>query len=230
MIHAFGNPDPPVSRLVEALGRRGHALERSSTPRPTGQATLLLGPGLDLDPMAAGVLLGAWRTTPGARVLVLSLLGAHRDSRVARLRALWEIEERARGSGMPSLVLRLGPMVGPRSPLWLRLRARPRLGRREHARLNPVIEDDAVETIDRALRGDARWEGWYEVAGEDVWTLGELVELASARGERLPARAGAWEPPLDEMGEHRLAETSAWRNHFRLTPVSVRSGAAAWPL
>lgn len=228
MIHAFGEPDPPVPRLMAALAARGHEIHPARIDRPAGRATLVLGPGASLDPMALGVLLGAWRTAPGARVLVLSLVGAHRDARARRLRDLWDLEERARGSGMPVLTLRLAPLLGPESPLWQRLRSRPRLPRGANRPLNPVGEDDAVETLDRALRGQAAWEGWYEVAGEEALTLEELASLAAGTGPPLPRGAGAWEPPLEEMAEHRLCEAAPWRAHFGIEPARVSERAGAW--
>ena len=79
MIHVFGAPDGAVTRLMQQLATRGHDVHTGSPPGKQDGVTLVLGPGLDLDPMALGVLLGAWRSAPGARVLVLSLLGAHPD-------------------------------------------------------------------------------------------------------------------------------------------------------
>jgi uncharacterized protein YbjT (DUF2867 family) len=178
--------------------------------------------------MALGVLLGAWRTTPGARVLTLSLVGAHRDARARRLRRLWDLEERARGSGMPALTLRLAPLVGPQTPLWQRLRTQPRLPRDGCQPLNPVCEEDAIETIDRALRDRVPWDGWYEVAGEEAITLAELAALAAAAGPPLPRGAGEWEPPLAEMAEHRLCEAGPWRERFGIVPGRVSERAGAW--
>jgi hypothetical protein len=228
VIHAFGAPEMPVPRLLAAMLERGHAIQSAATGRPGEKATLLLGPGIALDGMALGVLLGAWRTAPGARVLVMSLLGAHPDARERRLKGLWQIEELARGSGMPVLTLRLAPIVGPNSPLWLHLRSRPRLPRGGRQVIQPVFEGDVVETMDRALRGDAPWEGWYEVAGEAAMSLAELAELASAAGPPMPRGAGEWEPPLDEMKEHRLSEPVQWREHFRMTPTAIQDLAGSW--
>src|SRR5439155_545487 len=78
----------------------------------------------------------------GARVLVLGRLGAHPDARAAALRQLWEIEELARRSGAPALALRVGPVLGPWSPLWRLLAGRPRLPRRGAKLVNPVAEED----------------------------------------------------------------------------------------
>ena len=228
MIHAFGDPDPPVPRLMAALVARGHEIRAAQASRPEGRTTLVLGPGVSLDSMALGVLLGAWRTAPGARVLVLSLVGAHRDARARRLRDLWDLEERARGSGMPVLTLRFAPLLGRECPLWLRLRSRPRLPHDGRQILHPVCEDDAVETLDRALRDRAPWEGWYEVAGEEALTLAEIAALAAAAGPPLARGAGEWEPPLEEMAEHRLCEAGPWRDHFGIVPARVSERARAW--
>jgi uncharacterized protein YbjT (DUF2867 family) len=213
---------------LSALAKRGHEIRAAESGRPAERATLVLGPGLLVDPMALGVLLGAWRTAPGARVLTLSLIGAHPDARTRRLKQMWEIEERARGCGMPALTLRLAPMVGPESPFWLRLRSSPRLPRAGRQQLNPVCEEDVIETIDRALHGRAVWDGWYELAGEEVLTLVELGTLAAAAGPPLPRGSGDWEPPLEEIAEHRLSEADAWQSHFDLVPGRVRERAKAW--
>lgn len=228
MIHAFGTPDPPVPRLMAALAARGHEIHHARAGRPAGRATLVLGPGVALDSMALGVLLGAWRTAPGARVLALSLVGAHRDAKAKRLRELWDLEERARGSGMPVLTLRLAPLLGPESPLWLRLRTAPKLPREGRQLLNPACEADAVETLDRALRDRASWDGWYEVAGEEALTLAELAALAASAGPALQRGSGDWEPPLEEMAEHRLCEAGPWREHFGIEPGRVSERARVW--
>jgi len=228
MIHAFGTPDAPVPRLMTALAARGHEVSAARPGRPEGRATLVLGPGVGLDPMALGVLLGAWRTAPGARVLTLSLVGAHPDAKARRLRELWEIEERARGSGMPVLTLRLAPLLGPDTPLWQRLRTAPKLPRGGRQLRSPVCEQDAIESIHRALEDRADWDGWYEVAGEEALTLAELASLAAAAGPALPRNTGAWEPPLEEMAEHRLCEAGPWKRHFGIEPARVRERAASW--
>ena len=138
MIHAYGRPDPPVPRLLEALAARGHAVKPDAAGRPNGPATLVLAAGAELDEMAFGVLLGAWRTAPGARVLVLSAIGAHPDAKEKRLRRLWRIEESARASGVPALTLRLAlgfflwDFIGSAlrlPPEWLDLTLTRHLGR-----------------------------------------------------------------------------------------------------
>jgi uncharacterized protein YbjT (DUF2867 family) len=177
---------------------------------------------------ALGVLLGAWRAAPGARVLVLSSLGAHPDARAARLRWLWMLEEHARASGLPVLTLRLGPLIGPRSPLWLRLRRQPRLPRGGEKLLNPVAESDVVETLARALEGRAKWEGWFELAGPDAMSLAEMATLAREAGPPPRGENGAWEPPLRELSEHRLAEADGWLEHFAMRVRPVGEQALEW--
>jgi uncharacterized protein YbjT (DUF2867 family) len=225
VIHVFGRTLPPVPRLIEALASRGHRV--SGGPPTAGEsATLVLGPGPEIDVAALEILIGAWRRAPGARVLVLSQVGAHPDAHATRLRRLWEIEERARGFELPTLTLRLAPLIGPSSPLWLRLRSRPRLPRGGRQLLNPVLETDVIETLERALDGRARWTGWYEVAGEQTLSLAELVDLAAASGPG-PSR-GAWEPSLEEMAEQRLSESGPWSEHFGFRPHPVADEVRQW--
>jgi uncharacterized protein YbjT (DUF2867 family) len=229
MIHVFGAVDPPVPRLIAQLAARGHRVgagARGESEPADRDSTLVLGPGPELDDLALGVLLGAWRKAPGARLLVVSLIGAHPDARAARLKRLWELEERARGFALPVLTLRLAPIVGPASPLWLKLGSRPRLPRGGRDVVQPVFESDVIETLERALDGRAKWNGWYEVAGPEPLTLAELAALASARAA--PHGRGEWEPPLDEMMEQRLCEPEPWLRHFALTPHSITEQAAAW--
>ena len=231
MIHAFGTPDPPVPRLLRALAARWHAIGGAPGSAAESAATLVLGPGVPLDELALGVLLGAWRRAQQARVLVLSLVGAHPDARADRLRQLWKIEEWARSTALPVLTLRLAPLVGAQSPLWLRLRSRPRLPRAGRRPLNPVDEADVIETLARALEGRARWEGWYEVAGPEPLSLEDLAVLAREAGPLSgPASGrGDWEPPLAELEEHRLSECEPWARHFQLSPGVITTRARQWP-
>jgi hypothetical protein len=228
VIHAFGRPDPPLPRLLQALEARGHALGRADAAGPRADSTLVLGAGVELDPLAFGVLLGAWARAAGSRVLVVSALGVHPDARAARLQRLWALEEQVRAIGLPSLTLRLAPIVGGASPLWRKLRSRPALPRGGRGLVQPVVEDDVVETLDRALAGRAAWSGWYEVAGPEVLSLAELAALAAGAGPRLAPEAGAWEPPLEEFAEHRLAESAPWSGHFGLTPRAIAQAAVEW--
>ena len=212
MIRAPGSPDPPVRRLLSRLG-----------PEVTeGADTLVIAAGT-----AEGQALDALLEEDDCRILVLSALGVHPDARAARLRKLWSLEEQVRRSSRAALTLRLAPVVGADCPLWLRLRTRPRLGRDGEMVFSPVHEGDVVETLKRALDGRARWEGWYGVAGPEVMTLAEASALA-ARGERLAPGAGAWEPPLDEIREHRIPELEPWMEHFDLVPSRVTDQAERW--
>lgn len=212
MILAVTSLDPPVPRLLATVAGR------SFDDRPPH--TLVLGAGTES-------VEASLAKAPGARLLVMSTLGVHPDARAPRLRALWDLEEQARASGRPVLTLRLAPLVGASSPLWLKLRSRPNLPEAGHTLLNPVTEDDVVETLARALDGRAAWEGWYEVAGPEVLALEELAALA-ARTPRVPPDAGQWEPPPAELREHRLAESAPWLEHFSLTPSEVSSRATGW--
>jgi len=213
VIHASASLDAPVPRLLAALG----------TPKGRdGPDTVVIGPAGTTDVLAEGL-----DRCPQARLLVMSVLGTHPDARAARLRSLWTLEERARASGRPVLTLRLAPIVGPKSPLWLRLRSRPTLPGRGRPILNPVGEEEVVETLVRAFDGRATWEGWYEVAGPEALTLEELAALA-ARLPRLPHGAGNWEPPIAEFRDQGLAEPRPWSEHFGVTPRDVSSRAASW--
>jgi uncharacterized protein YbjT (DUF2867 family) len=217
-----------VLRLFESLGPRGvrwvERIEALVDPEP---ATLVCAEGLaprDLDLMLAPP--GA---RAGTRLLVLSRVGAHPDARSRALRALWDLEERARATGLPVLTLRLAPMVGPQSPLWLELTTHPRLPHGGRQLLNPVCEEDVVETLERALAGSAAWEGWYEVAGPEVWSLAELTALAAEWPEDPTAgRTAAWEPSLEELAEHRLCEAGPWLEHFGIAPRPLADRAGAW--
>lgn len=226
MIYTYGTPDVPVSRLVAALAERGHAHAPDSGPGTESDATLVLGPVLEPDTMGLDGLLSAWEAAPSARILVVSLLGAHRDARQQRLKSMWDVEEMARATRLPVLTLRLAPLVGPTSPMWAKLARKPRLPRGGRDLIQPVLEEDVLRSLDRALSGHARWEGWYELAGPHVFTLGELRDLAVAAGPR--TGRGEWEPPLDEIREHRIAEVEPWASHFGVTPSDIRETAAAW--
>ena len=220
MIHAPGRPDPPTSRLLAALAEHAEAVG--------GPNTLVVSSGTALDgPALEGVLAG-WCGRGGGRALVLSVLGVHPDARAGRLRALWSIEEQVRRSGLPALVFRLAPLVGPRSPLWWRLRAHPTLPRGGELLLSPVVETDVVETLMRALGSEGEWAGWYEVAGPEALTLGELAALAQRGGARLPGDSGAWEPGLEEIAEQRLVDGSPWRERFGMAPRHVKQEAMSW--
>jgi uncharacterized protein YbjT (DUF2867 family) len=225
-------PAPPRlgsagDRLLRALARRGHAVGDAASPS-TAAATLFVCPAPDGTAPDLRAWLAAHAHVTGLRLLLLTRLGTHPDAANPSLRVSWAREEAARGAGLPVLVLRTGPMLGPESPLWLRLRSDPALPRRGRKLLNPVAEADVVETLDRALSGRAEWRGWYEAAGPEVRSLAELAELARQAGPPLPAGSGEWEPSLAELEEHRLAESGPWLEHFGMSVRPLAEQARTW--
>jgi len=215
----LSNPGPLVMRLARALEARGHAV----VDAPAGGAyTWMVGPG---EEPSTAELAAEGDTGRGDRILVLGWNGVHPDARSPMLHQLWRLEERCRGSGLATLALRLGPLVGATSPLW-RMLAHAPLPRRLASKLvHPVTEADVIETVHRALTGAAAWVGWHELGGLDVLSLGELAELARAAG---PERGGAWEPDRAALAEQRLIEPEPWARWAGVTPRSViESGAWA---
>lgn len=224
-------PGPPRSgspgdRLLKALNRRGHAVGEAAASAAGG--TLFVCPAPDEPAPDLRAWLAGHAPAAGLRLLLVTRLGTHPDAVHPRLREAWALEESARGTGLPALVLRLGPVLGAESPLWRRLRSDPSLPRGGVKLLNPVAESDVVETLDRALCGRAEWSGWYEVAGPEVWSLAELADLAREAGPRLPADSGAWEPSLAEFEEHRLAEAGLWLEHFGMSVRPLGKQAHEW--
>jgi len=218
LILAPGPLEAPAGRLLAALAREGARVAHGAAELPPGEdmVTLAVSSGpFHLDFVG---LVTALAGRP-FRVLVLSRLGAHPDARHPALRRLWQLEELLRAGGAPTLTLRFAPLLGPAAPLWRRLRSRPALQRGGRQLVNPAAEADALETLRRALDGRAAWSGWHEVAGSEAWTLAELRDLAAASGPA--ADAGEWEPPLEEMAEHRLAESEPWASHFGIAPAGV---------
>lgn len=217
MIVTPGPLDPPAGRLLEALSALGHHVAAAEhVPAGTSPVTLAVSGGPFVFNLAA--LVGSLAPRP-IRILVLSRLGAHPDARAASLQRLWRLEEHVRGAGAPTLTLRFAPLVGEAAPLWRKLRRRPSLPRGGRQLLNPVLESDAIETLVRALADPAPWSGWCEVAGAEVWSLSELRDAASSTNG--PSEGAAWEPELEEMAEHRLAESGPWASRFALSPGSV---------
>lgn len=221
MIHAPAAPSGSTARLLEALRGRGVAMTDAASPRPEedGPTLLLTTP---VDWMALGVRMAPWRVARGARIVVLSRLGAHPDAVAPGLQDLWRLEEYARVSLIPTLTLRFGPLVAAESPFWRKLASAPKLGREVNAVVMPLLEDDALQVLARAVAETRPSEGWFEITGPDARSLGEWSALAGRGGAR--ADAGEWEPPLEELVEHRLAETEAWQERFGLAAHSV----AAW--
>ena len=223
MIFAPHPLDEPAARLLRTLASRGSAVVSSldATPREV-PITVALSTGPFVFDVGALAVPLAGRP---ARLLVLGRLGTHRDARHPALKRLWRIEELARASGLPTLALRLAPLVGVASPLTRRLASRPALGRRGERLVQPVAEPDAVATLQRAMADAGAWAGWYEVAGREVVTLAELRDRVPPA--TTPADDGAWEPPLEEIDEHRLAEPGPWLERYGLEPTPLDRAVAA---
>lgn len=219
MIVTAGVLEPPFDRLLNALALRGERLIEGTDALPAGlePVTLAVGAGAFVFDFAG--LVRALGSRP-FRVLVLSRLGAHPDAKAPALQRLWRLEEHVRKGGAPTLTLRFAPLLGRESPLWRKLASRPALPRSGRQLLNPVLETDALETLVRALADSEPWSDWYEVAGPEVWSLAELVQLAARSGT---APGGRWEPELDELAEHRLAEAEPWMKRFAITPGRIDS-------
>ncbi len=227
LVRALPRPASAPHRLLRALERRGWGWGVAGDQATDGD-TLLLAPGPGEPAAATLAWLAARSRSDRARLLVLTRLGTHPDARAPDLGDCWRLEEAARASGQPTLTLRLAPLLGPESPLWLRLRAVAGGSRWGERLVNPVAEGDVLETLDRGLSGRAEWGGWFEVAGPEVWSLAELAALARETCGPLPRGAGAWEPPLEEIEEHRLAEAGPWLAHFRLSARPLVEQARAW--
>jgi uncharacterized protein YbjT (DUF2867 family) len=211
----------PAERLLAALATRGHRVLTDAAELPAAEGTVTLAVS---DGPFVFDFLGLVRSLGerSFRVLMLSRLGVHPDARASTLQRLWRLEEHVRAGNAPTLTLRFAPVVGPATPLWQKLRSRPALPNAGRKLVNPVAEADAVETLAAALDGRALWRGWYEVAGPDTVTLAELRDIAALTpGE---TAGGAWEPLLEEIAEHRLAETEPWASGFGITPTPL----AAW--
>lgn len=212
------DPGGAEARLLAALAARATDAGEAASP-----ATWIVSDGLagDGDEIVARVAARG----PGNRILMLSRLRAHPDGPTPGLRRLWDLEERARGCGLPVLTLRLGPMVGPASPLWAKLASAPPLPRAGRPLVHPVAEEDVIETVHRAITGPGPWEDWYDVAGPEVWSLAELVALAAGADA---GAGGAWEPPLEELEHHRLTDPAPWLERFALAPAPLATRARAW--
>ena len=222
MIVVPGPLAPPAGRLLRALEREGVTLHTPDRlPAGEDAVTLAIADGEFVFDFAGLVRTIAPRPF---RVLILSRLGAHPDARAASLQRLWRLEEHVRGGGAPTLTLRLAPIVAADAPLVRRLASRPSLPRAGRGLTNPVAEADVLETLRRALAESRAWGDWFEVAGPEVWSWAELREAAAALP---PSRApAAWEPSLDELVEHRLAEAGPWLERFLLTPTPIRQALA----
>jgi len=221
VIHAPGAATGANVRLLDALRARGVTTTDAESPGTADGATLILWTPVDW--MQLGVRMAPWRVARGARLVVLSRVGAHPDAVAPGLRDLWRLEEYARVSLVPTLTLRFAPLVATESPFWKKLGTRPKLGHEGNTVVMPVLEDDAVQVLARALAESRPAEGWFEITGPEARSLDEWTEIASAGGV---ADAGEWEPPLEELVEHRLSEAEVWQTRFALRAHPVSEWAA----
>jgi uncharacterized protein YbjT (DUF2867 family) len=160
------------------------------------------------------------------RLLVMSWIGTHPDATDPLLAALWRLEEAARATGLPVLVLRLAPLVGADAPgcayLAMRPRLEPKLAR---ALVQPVHEDDAVAGLAAVLAGRVAWSGWYEVCGPDAFTVGEFAEAAASGALGPIVAAPAWEPAPGVLRAMGLSEWEPWARASGVRPRPVLAGA-----
>ena len=225
MIHAPGVAQGAMARLVPALKARGLEISADESPDLEGGSTLLMTTPVDW--MRLGVWLAPWRVARGARLIVVSRIGAHPDAKAASLQDLWRLEEYARVSLIPTLTFRLAPLVSKQSPFWMRLAARPKFGPEARQLVMPVLEEDAVTALERALREERPSEDWYEVVGRDARSLEEWAGIASTGAAAAPDATVPWEPEIEELAEHRLAEPEIWQERFGIRARSVIDWAGA---
>src|SRR5690349_22288706 len=133
MIPGLDRVAPPGPRLLAAAVVHACGLEAAEAVDP--RDLLVVGPAdadaRDVTPIPAD--------DESSRILVLSWIGAHRDAREPVLSRLWDLEEAARATRRPTLVLRLAPLIGARSPLIAQLARRPRLDARlERSLIQPI--------------------------------------------------------------------------------------------
>jgi len=166
---------------------------------------------------------------PGDRILVMGWIGTHPDATAPVLRALWELEEACRASRAPTLVLRLGPLIGRAAPLCAQLLQSDPPQRAGRVPMHPVAERDVVETLRRARAGAIEWRGWYELGGSEALTLAEVAAwLRAGDGTAPPEVPAAWEPGLDALLEQRLIEPDVWARWSGVEPRPVSEEIASW--
>ncbi len=131
-------------------------------------------------------LIEACRRTGVVRMVHLSALGVGEDAAALPsmyLRSKAEGEKRVRASGLATTILRPSVVFGP-DDRFLNLFARlqrllPVLPlARTDARFQPVFVGDVASAIVNALQRPVTIGKTYELAGPEVFTLGELAELA----------------------------------------------------
>lgn len=125
------------------------------------------------------------------RVVFLSFLTADSASANPYLRAKGLAEQVLVSTGVPTVVLRSGHILGPPAapgPTATALLARD--GRVSvlgpgTQRLTPVVLDDVVDAIAAAALDPTSPVGTFEVAGPDTVTMDELVRLLNPPGVRI---------------------------------------------
>jgi uncharacterized protein YbjT (DUF2867 family) len=222
MIEALRDLAPPGPRLLAAAWERARGRAAAAVIEPARVRVL----GEVAGPDSAVTLVTA--DDAHERVLVMSWIGAHPDTREPLLERLWKLEEAARATGLPTIVLRFGPLIGRRSPLLALLAQGLRLDRRlEHSLIQPLREDDAIEGVARLLAGRIEWSGWYEVCGPDARTVGELRAAAVAGALGSFDAAPAWEPSAGVLRAQGVVEWRPWADASGVTPRRVDASAEA---
>ena len=212
MSPAWAQLAEPAPRLLAAAWVR--ASDAAMDLRGVG----VLGPATDdaqaVTPCVPNDTLERW--------LVMSWIGAHPDAGDPLLAALWGLEEAARATGLPTLVLRLAPLISRHAPLLSLLAQRPALDARlARALIQPVLEADVVAGIARFLTGAGLWNDWYKACGPDAISVGELAQFAQAGQFGQVAALPAWEPSPAVLRAQGLSEQDAWTRATGLAPRSV---------
>lgn len=136
-------------------------------------------------------VLTAAREAGVRRVVQMSALGARPDGTTYH-RTKHEAEVHVRRAGIPFVILRPSLIFGRGSPvvqLWLRMvrlaPVVPVLGDGRY-RLQPVFVDDVAAAFVRAAERHELPDGVYEIAGPEVLTYDEVLDLvAEAMGKRI---------------------------------------------
>jgi len=213
---------PPGPRLLAAAEAR--ALDRAGAAAIEPASMLVLG----ATPGDRGAVTPVPADGDYERVLVLSWIGAHRDAREPLLARLWDLEEAARATRRPAIVLRFAPLIGASSPLLAHLARRPRLDARlERSLIQPMHEDEAVEGLARLLAGQVEWAGWFEVCGPEPLTVGELAAYVAAGALGSAEAAPGWEPSPAVIRAQGMAEWEPWARASGVTPRRITGAVVA---
>jgi NADH dehydrogenase len=167
-------------------------------------------------------VIDAMRAAGVRRLLQMSALNAG-AGQSHYLQARGRAERHVRGSGLDWTLFRPSVIAGPHDGLFCRfdalLRRAPVLpiGRAE-ARFQPVWVEDVAEAFARALDEPTSVGQAFDLAGPDVLTLAEIVDLtAQARGRRrrviaLPPRLGRWQAYIGELLPGKPISRDNWRS------------------